>query len=174
MSESDKHKAHIFYVDSRFERLARRSGGVPREKALAAAQGQIETIRPAFGEWLDQELDDLSVAAADADAIPTNMNAVERLDTTCGQIRDIGATMGHALVTFVAESLCTILEAVKDGAPYDAEAVSCHISALRLVRTEPYRNMRAEHVPEMMTGLRRIVELTKKSSDRKEADSTEL
>jgi hypothetical protein len=167
MSESDKNKAHIFYVDSRFERLARRSGGVPREKALAAAQGQIETIRPAFGEWLEQELNDLSAAAADADAAPDNMDAVDRVDIVCGQIRDLGATMGHSLVTFVAGSLCTILEAVKEGAAYDTEAVSCHISALRLVRTEPYRSMRADQVPEMMTGLRRIVELTKNDPDRK-------
>jgi hypothetical protein len=169
MSEADKHKAHIFYVDSRFERLARRSGGVPRERALAAAQGQIDAIRPAFGEWLDQELNDLSVAAADAESLPTSMSAVERVEVICGQIRDLGATMGHSLVTFVAGSLCTILEAVKEGASYDAEAVSCHISALRLVRTEPYRHMEAEQVPEMMAGLRRIVELTKKGSDRKES-----
>src|SRR5690348_9126414 len=122
MSDSEKNKAHIFYVDSRFERLARRSGGVPREKALAAAQGQIEAIRPTFGEWLDLELNDLSAAASDADNAPTSMIAVERVEVICGQIRDLGATMGHALVTFVAGSLCSILEAVKEGAPYDSEA----------------------------------------------------
>jgi hypothetical protein len=37
--------------------------------------------------------------------------------------------------------------------------VDCHIDALLLARTKPYRNLRPDQVPEMSNGLLRVVAL---------------
>jgi len=87
------------------------------------------------------------------------MSSIERAYTSCAHLRDVGATMDFELVTFVANNLCEILDAMKAGAVYDKDAIDCHMDALLLARTEPYRHLRPEQVPEMSSGLRRVGEL---------------
>ena len=159
MSDKPKHEAHIFYPDTRFERMARRPGGVAREQALANAQTKVEELAPDFAAWLDAALQELKDALSSLADNPKSPAAIERADNACSQLRDIGATMGYNLVTFVANSLCTILEAIQAGASYDKDIIDCHINALFLVRTEPYRNLTPDQVPEMSKGLLRVVEI---------------
>ena len=72
--------------------------------------------------------------------------------------------MDYGLVTFVAENLCKIISAVMTGAPYDKEMIDCHADALLLAKTDQYRALRPDQVPEMASGLRRVVELAAKTS----------
>jgi hypothetical protein len=162
--DQEKPRAHIFYVDSRFERLARRRGGVPREQALAEAQSQIEALKENFDGWLDEELQQLRAAVIQVEHNPGDAAALDHAERVCSQIRDIGTTMGYQLVTFVAGSLCTILDGLKSGPAYDKDIVECHINALLLVRTDSYRNLRPNQLPEMTSGLHRIVEFAGKYS----------
>src|SRR5205085_5158198 len=60
MSKKSSPEAHTFYVDTRFQRLARRPGGVPREQALEGAQANIDESKPEFEIWLDAELQNLA------------------------------------------------------------------------------------------------------------------
>jgi chemotaxis protein histidine kinase CheA len=159
MPEKPRREAHIFHVDSRFERMARRSGGITREQALANAQAQVDQIKADFANWLDQELQQLRAALTQIEVYPSDIAVLDRADHNCSQLRDIGATMGFELVTFVAGSLCAMLDTIKAGAAYDKDMIDCHINALFLVKTEPYRNLSPHQVPEMSYGLRRIVEL---------------
>jgi chemotaxis protein histidine kinase CheA len=159
MPEKPRREAHIFHVDSRFERMARRSGGITREQALANAQAQVDQIKADFANWLDQELQQLRAALTQIEVYPSDIAVLDRADHNCSQLRDIGATMGFELVTFVAGSLCAILETIKAGAAYDKDMIDCHINALFLVKSDPYRNLSPGEVPEMSHGLRRIVEL---------------
>jgi hypothetical protein len=159
MSKDTKHDAHTFYVDTRFQRMARRPGGVAREQALATAQAQVEELRVDFTDWLDRELQDLGVALEDIGINPSDRLALDRVYRSSSQLRDVGTTMGYELVTFVASNLCEILDAIKGGAAYDKDMIDCHVSALLLARTEPYRHLRPEQIPEMASGLRRVVEL---------------
>ena len=76
----------------------------------------------------------------------------------CCQLRDTGTTMGLALLTFVSDNLCRVLEAIRSGAPYDPAMIECHIDALTLARKEPYRNMSPDHFPDMTSGLKRVLE----------------
>lgn len=169
MEEKDKHSARIFYVDSRFERLARRPGGVTREQALSQAQDQVDTIKPTFGEWLDPEMERLRDAVTRIDADPADAAALDIAEVTCGQIHDIAATMGYKLVTFVAGSLRALIESLKDGAAYDKEMVDCHVAALFLVRTRTYRHLHPDEVPEMTRGLRSVAALSQSDADRKKS-----
>ena len=52
--------ARIFPVDTRFQQLARRIGGVPRERAIKRAQLALEEIKPAYEEFLEREVTGLS------------------------------------------------------------------------------------------------------------------
>ena len=167
VSDQEKHRATIFYVDSRFERLARRPGAVGREQALTQAQSQIDELKTDFGDWLDQELQHLRVVIAEIECDPGDAALLERGENICSHIQDIGATMAYPLVTFVAKSLGMFLEAVKAGATYDKDAIECHVNALLLVKSDSYRDLRPDQVPEMTVGLRRVVELARSDSDRK-------
>ena len=50
MSESDKPEARIFAVETRFQKLARRSGGIPRDQAIEQATLQIDAAKPTFDD----------------------------------------------------------------------------------------------------------------------------
>jgi chemotaxis protein histidine kinase CheA len=159
MADKPEREALVFYADSRFERLARRPGAVAREQALWNAQSHVDDLKSDFLEWLDQELQQLRAELAQVEVDRSDMTVLDRANNNSSQLRDIGATMGFELVTFVAGSLCAMLDTIKAGAAYDKDMIDCHINALFLVKTEPYRNLSPHQVPEMSYGLRRIVEL---------------
>src|SRR3974390_379244 len=53
--------ARIFPVDTRFQQLARRAGGVPRDKAIERAQAAIDSLKPAYEEdFLEREVTGLT------------------------------------------------------------------------------------------------------------------
>jgi hypothetical protein len=166
MAEQSDRDAHIFRVDTRFQQLARRPGGVTRERAIETAQRQIDDMKPDFADWLDRELKELSTAVRRVASNPTEPTALEQAHQTCRGLRDVGSTMGYELITFVAGNLCEVLDAIKAGAPCDRDMIDCHMDALLLARTEPYRGLLPEQLPEMTRGLRRVVELANASAAR--------
>lgn len=159
MAEPTKHEVRIFVVDTRFQKMARRPGGVPREQAIERAQGLIDELKPEFADWLDRELQELAAAIRQAEGSSFEPSWHERAYCSCCQLRDLSAAMGFGLITFIANNLCEILDVIKAGTAYDTHTINCHIDALFLARTEPYRNLHPEQLPEMTSGLRRIVEL---------------
>ena len=112
-----------------------------------------------FSDWIDKEFDSLNEALKEIDSNPKNKPAMERAFHSCAQLRDVSGTMGYELVTFVARTLCDILEAYIAGAAYDKEVVECHSNAFMLARMEQYRHLTPEEVPEMTAGLLRVVEI---------------
>jgi hypothetical protein len=159
MAEQPSRDPNVFPVDTRFQQMARRPGGVVRESAIENAQRQIDDMKPSFIDWLDRELKELSVATRLVTNNPGDTSALERAHEASCQLRDVGGTMGYKLVTFVATNFCGILDAMRAGAPLDKDMIDCHMDALLLARTEPYRHLRPEQLPEMSKGLRRVVEL---------------
>jgi hypothetical protein len=166
MAEPTDRDPNVFPVDTRFQQMARRPGGVSRENAVERAQRQIDDMKTEFVDWLDRELQELAAAVEQLDLNRGDMAALDRAHQACCGLRDVGTTMGFELVTFVANNFCGILDAIKAGAPYDRNMVDCHIDAFLLARTEPYRNLRPEQVPEMTSGLRRVVELANANAAR--------
>lgn len=159
MSKDTEKKARTFYADTRFESLARRPGGVAREQALARAQAQVDELKPEFTDWLNRELQELKTTLSQIDGNSNDRLSLENAYRCSSQLRDVGATIGFELVTFIANNLCEILDAIKAGAAYDQDVIDCHLNALFLARSDSYRHLRPEQVPEMASGLRRVVEL---------------
>ncbi len=151
-----RHDAEAFYVETHFERMARRPGGSPRDEALAAAQLQIDELKVGFLDWLNRQLKELSGALADLDADPSATSQMERAYHLCAQVQDVGTTMGFSVVTFVAKTLCEVLESIKAGAIYEKEMIDCHINALLYVTKNPKQNLTQEQIAELSGGLRRV------------------
>jgi hypothetical protein len=152
--------ANIFYADTRFERLARRPGGVGRDEAIERAQAAVEELDTDFTDWIDQQYSELSAALADIANDPSDKPALERAHQKCAHLRDVGTTMGYTLVTFVAGTLCDVLDAYMAGAPFDKDVTDCHMDAFLLARTDEYRHRLPEEVPELAKGLLRVVEVS--------------
>jgi hypothetical protein len=163
MTEKTPPNVRIFSIKTRFQELAQRPGGVPRDVAIQQAETQIDGFKTEFVDWVERELQDLAQALRRIRGGQAEMTQIEEIDRRCRQLRDTGTTMGLALVTFVSDNLCRVLDAVKNGAPYDAEVIECHLDALFLARQDAYRNIRPEQVPEMTSGLHRMLERANRS-----------
>ena len=165
MSKKSTPEAYTFFVETRFQQMARRPGGVPREQALENAQSNIEERKPEFEAWLDAELQNLGEAVRNVQAGTAQPGWADDVCFRSRQLRDLGATMGFVLLTFIANNLCEILEAAPAGHECDMETITCHLDALFLARQEQYRNMRPEDLPELTKGLRLVKESASIASD---------
>ena len=158
MTTDKSTEARTFLVETRFQKLARRPGGVTRAEAIEHAQARIEEVRPSFSDWLDGELEGLAALIGRSANGSGNVGWIDDALAHARRIRDVGTTMGFPLLTFVADNLCDIFEAIKGGAECRHELLDCHIEALLLARQERYRSVRPEQVPELTGGLRRVAE----------------
>jgi hypothetical protein len=165
MAESSNREARTFHVDTRFQKLARRPGGISRERAIENAQAQIEENKPDFEAWLNGELKELVAVVAKVEAGTAEPHWVEAVSSHCRQLRDIGATIGYPLLTFIASNLCNILESPNTGVEINLGTITCHVDALQLARQARYRNMRPDQLPELTGGLRRVAEFVRVSPD---------
>lgn len=155
MAQPPKHDAEEFFPDTHFEHMARRPGGLPRDKALAAAQRQVDELKIGFIDWLDRQLKELASALAVFDVDPNDLSQLERADRICGEVRDVGTTVGYAVVTFVAMTLCEVLDSIRAGAVYEKKMIDCHVNALFYIVREQ-GNLTQEQIAELTDGLRRI------------------
>jgi hypothetical protein len=150
-------EAHIFAVETRFQQLARRAGGVPREQALERAQSALEEAKPAYDDWLEREV----VGLADlVKAVETGSEEPGWLETATfrsRQLRDSAGSLGYELLAFIAGSLCELLDSIEGGSECNMESIICHIDALMLARQRTYRRMKPDQVPELTKGLQRVV-----------------
>lgn len=164
---SDKNPdAKIFPVDSRFQQLARRPGGMPRAEAIERAQAGVDEIKATFGDWFDKELDGIIVALPHNDAGYAKPGVwLDIVLTHCRQLRDVGTTMGHELVTFIAGNFCEVLEAIKAGAEPNQELIRLHVEALRMSKQDQYKHTTPADFPELSSGLHKLLSLTKAGSD---------
>jgi hypothetical protein len=154
-------EARIFDVETRFHQRTRRKGGISKERAIEAAQAQIEKAKPGFDQWLDDELKEFASLMKRAEGGEDRSNWLEALDFHARQLRDSATTLGFELLSFVATSLCEILEPIEDGKACNMEAIRCHIDALLLAGQKSYRRLRPEQVPELTNGLHRVVQHVK-------------
>jgi hypothetical protein len=160
MPENSTDDPNTFFVDTNFQKMARRAGGVPREKALENARVTLETIKVGFRDWLDGEIASLAAQLRKGRSSDANDAAwAEAAIIHCRQIRDVGTTMGFQLVTFIASNLCEMLDGIIAGASPRNDMIDCHIDALSLAKQEQYRHLRPEQLPELSGGLRRVLEV---------------
>jgi hypothetical protein len=158
MSKNDSDDARIFPVDTNFQRMARRPGGISRDEAIRNADAKVDAYKPGFASWLEDELEQLLRIIPPEDSPPGDLSWLDAADVCCQRLTDVGATMDYEFVSFVASNLCIIFEAFKAGAQYRGDVVACHVNALLLAKQTSYRRLRSEDLPELSEGLRRVIE----------------
>jgi hypothetical protein len=155
----------VFHVETTFQKYARRPGGVPRDRAIKHATSRVDELKPEFDNWLDKELQALAEAARKAQEGHEPRGWIDAINSHARQLRDVGTTMDSELLTYIAGSLCEVLDEMAGGAKFNADSISCHVDALFLARQRPYRSMKPEEVPELIAGLRRVVAHVSTSPD---------
>jgi hypothetical protein len=158
MADNPSNEARVFLPKTRFQKLARRPGGVPRGRAVENADRKIEETKLGFDDWLDGTLAELIDAIQRAKSGEATDEWIEEAQFHANQLRDVGTTVGFELLTFVASTFCTILDGIKAGAECNMESLSCHIDALLLIRQKQYRNLHPDQVPELSRGLYQVAE----------------
>jgi hypothetical protein len=151
-------EARVFSPNTRFQSMARRPGGMRRDKAIENAQAAIEEVKVGFDDWLDAELRALCELIERVRLGEAGPGWVESAQFHCNQLRDVGGTVGFELLTFVARTLCTIFDGIHAGAECNMESITCHLDALQLIRQPQYRSLRPDQLPELSTGLFRVAE----------------
>ena len=157
MAKDQPDEARIFDVETRFQKLARRPGGVSRQDAIKQAGKKLKEAEPGFDTWLDDELTQVAEALQRIGEGNTSAETIEAANFHCYQLRNVGTTMNCELVSFIAGCLCDVLDAIAAGADYDKDSLKCYADALLLARQKKYRHLKPEQVPELTAGLRRIV-----------------
>ncbi len=161
MSKDDDYQAREFHVETKFQQLAKRPGGVTRDQAIMNAQSTVTTLKPAFETWLDDEVHLLLKTIPQEGADLKDRAWMRTADAHSQHLADVSATMGYDFVSFVANNLCLMFDAIRQGADYRRDVMVCHLDALVLGRKVKFRRMKPEDVPELTEGLRRVLESPK-------------
>jgi hypothetical protein len=151
-------KVRVFPVETTFQKRARRPGGVPRDRAIKYAVARVEEVKPEFDDWLGKELGALADIVRQAQNGEAPANWIDKTNDHARQLRDVGTTMGSELLSYIAGSLCEILDEITAGAKCNIDSITCHVDALFLARQRPYWGLKPEQVPELTAGLRRVVD----------------
>jgi len=158
MPDQDNGDVRIFNVETSFQKLARRPGGVPRDSAVEKARAKVDELKPGFDDWLGKQINALvGIIDKAKDGNPAS-DWIDIANQRSRQLRDVGTTMDFELLTFIADSLCDIFDAVEAGSELSMESIACHVDALVLIQQKPYRGLKPEQVPELTSGLRRVSE----------------
>lgn len=148
-----------FPVETNFQRMARRPGGLDRSQAVEAAAVQLDSLTPEYQAWLGEETAGLiRTVAALRESSAVFATQLESAERHCRQIREIAGTMNADLVTFVADSLWSVLAAYRQNAEQCAEPIDCHVDALRLVSRAEYHGKVPTDLPSFTDGLRRVAQ----------------
>ena len=110
MTKKRKPKARIFAVDTRFQQMARRPGGLPREKAIEQAASKIDDAKPGYDVWLRTELQELEGLVKSAQTGQTSTDWIENAAFRSRELRDSATTLQFELLAFIANSLCEIFD----------------------------------------------------------------
>lgn len=160
LDENDN-EAREFHVETKFQQLAKRPGGIPREQAIVNAQTTVAALKPNFETWVDDEMAKLLKIIPEEGPDLEISAWMDTADLHCQRLADVSATMGYEFVSYVANNLCLMFEAIRRGADYRRDVMVCHLDALTLGRKDKFSRMKPEDVPDLTEGLRRVLESPK-------------
>jgi hypothetical protein len=128
-----------------------------RNRAIERAEIEIAEVKVEFDEWLSREMTELTTAFEAARDNPNDPERLVELANRGRQLRDVTATIRLELLSFVAASLCDLLDSVSAETEFPIDSIVCHLDALNLSARPDFRELRPDEVPELTKGLRRVV-----------------
>jgi hypothetical protein len=161
-----KSDARIFTVETRFQKMVKREGGISRDKAIEQAQTQIEQAKPQFDAWAGGELKEFKSLMKKVEGTKASAEWIKIANFHSRQLRDSAATLNFELLAFISGSLCEILDSIEAGSECNMESIACHIESLLLAGQASYRHLKPDQVPDLTEGLHRVVKrVTAQSSE---------
>ncbi len=151
MSESNARSFRLLTIETRFETLARRPGGVPRNSAIATANSNIAATAPDFCRALTARIEKLEKSLND-DVPDSVISATGPFMSEINELRDIGAIVGFPSVTLIAGELCRLFDKA-DGGTRNA-TVGCFVRSLSLCMRREYRHTDQSEVQRLVTNLK--------------------
>jgi hypothetical protein len=149
--------ARVFPVETRFQKMAKREGGIPRDKAIEQAQNEIESVKSRFDNWLGDELQEFKKLMKKVESTTASAEWIKTANFHSRQLRDSAITLNYELLAFIAGSLCEILDSIEAGGECNMESIACHVESLLLAGQTSYRHLKPEQVPDLTNGLHRVV-----------------
>ena len=108
--------------------------GMTPQEMLAKAHAVVDALHDEFAAMLHQAIEQLGELECRLAAGRDDVGALMRqLFRVSHEIKGQGKTFGFDLVSYIAESLCALLDRVDHGHPKLIQSLKTHIDALRLV-----------------------------------------
>lgn len=135
---TDKDEAEVrFYPPSNKlkNKVKPLAGGAGMDmSAIERAEQALDKLSVRFEGWITEEVDRLQRARDDVDAFGFSGDYAEELFRCAHDIKGQGVTFGYPLATYVAGSLCKLLEAVRAAdIPAPIELIDHHVDAIRAI-----------------------------------------
>lgn len=99
------------------------------EAAIARAEAALHTMSGEFQDWIEDHVDQLVAARWRVETERYAQGAMARLLTCAHDLKGLGVTFKYPLVTRIAASLCTLLEAKSAESP--PQLIDAHVDAIR-------------------------------------------
>ena len=129
-------------------------GGGIDMSAIERAEQALDRLSSRFEGWITEEVDRLQLARDDVDKYGFRGDYAEELFRSAHDLKGQGMTLGYPLATYVAGSLCRLLEAVKESdfeAPIDL--IDHHVDAVRAIVRDGIRDNSHATGTELVTSL---------------------
>lgn len=124
--------------------LAAKVGRLPifDPQAVARAEAALESLSAQFDEWMQAEVTKLANTRDVAKADGWSDAAIAEIFTCSHDIKGLGTTYKFPIASQLANSLCSLLEAPRDGLDRRSlvHLISAHVDALRAVVRDGVRD----------------------------------
>ncbi|WP_319773115.1 Hpt domain-containing protein [Breoghania sp.] len=107
---------------------------------VAAAEAALSKLSNNFNGWMDQETEALWLSWNDIHANGLTYERRDELFRHCHDIKGQSATLGFPLAGHVADSLCHLLDTVRNIALIPDRLIEQHVQAIRAIVAEDARD----------------------------------
>ena len=131
-----------------------------------AAEEAMKDMRSSFAQWLEEEVCNLEMAAADAKTAGLSSEEGERLFVRAHDLRGLGTTYEFPLITRLASSMTKLIDMSEKREKASLGLVMAHVGAIRAALSQNIRDSDDSVASELATELEnRAIEFAKPWKD---------
>ncbi len=105
----------------------------PDEDLIARAEKAMEELSSEFSQWINEDVEKLSVAFNNYYADPSNLEARKSFECAAHDLKGLGSTYEFPLVTRFAGDLHTIIENADAGSAPDKKVAKAYVDSIRAI-----------------------------------------
>ena len=127
-------------------------------RAIQRAQTAIASLSDKYIEIADEDLINLTKAAAEMKSDPANRSQhFRQVYLLSHDMKGQGGSFGYPMISMVCNQLCRFIEKVGEEADdVETEVVSLYVNALNVVVRERMKDAEGQHAEALLNGLARV------------------